>query len=232
MVTDMADSKLGALGWERCGELVADYVAPSKKFGWPLYDEDLMPARLVGVDLTAPGLLSYPIKSTYLDCMGCESLSDVGKPNPYRSFYLAMKRFVEGGGDVEFVDLPTEAVRSLEWATTKAEVIGPPEWKRLGACLIEVQLCDGLTSVAATKILHRKRPSLVPINDSLVREFFGVKRGYPALFLALHDELSDGEVRVELERIALRYKGIDGRCMSVLRALDIIVWMEMRSRKG
>ena len=29
-----------------------------------------------------------------------------------------------------------------------------------------------------TKILHRKRPDLVPINDSLVREFYVKKRAW------------------------------------------------------
>lgn len=226
----MAESLLAALGWGRCKRHLDAYVDPAGEYGWPLYDQDPTPNKLIGVDLVAPALLSYPIRSEHLNQMGSEASVKREAVNEYRAFYEAAREFVEGGGESEFVDLPRVAVVSLSTAASPSEIEGPADWIRFATCLLTVQSTNRFRSVAATKILHRKRPDLVPINDSLVRRFFGLKSGYSKIFLAIHDEISNKDTRANLEDLAARHKGLDGRTMSILRALDIIIWMEMKER--
>ncbi len=45
------------------------YCSPSSGFGWPDYDTDPAPGRLVPGDLLAPAWLSYPIPTKYLQLM-------------------------------------------------------------------------------------------------------------------------------------------------------------------
>ena len=81
--------------------------------------------------------------------------------------------------------------------------------------------------MAVTKILHRKRPDLIPINDSLLRAFYGSGRSYSKLFLSIFDDLHEhGEA---LRKIAGAYRTPSGRTMSELRALDIAIWMHQRA---
>jgi hypothetical protein len=87
--------------------------------------------------------------------------------------------------------------------------------------------------VAVTKILHRKRPALVPILDRYVFEFYtGAKlpRGSylnspRKLWPLLQAELRDN--RDWLANLAGPVRTPDGRPLSILRAADIIVWEHM-----
>jgi hypothetical protein len=79
-----------------------------------------------------------------------------------------MVEFVETPPSSNFSELDRSAGVALR--ADKYDVPDVPEdWRKFVRCLELVQSCKGLTSVAETKILHRKRPDLVPINDSLLR---------------------------------------------------------------
>lgn len=77
--------------------------------------------------------------------------------------------------------------------------------------------------VRTSKVLARKRPHLIPIYDSVVRSQFGAQgvsdqwQGICALF-----EQPDFSVHLELLRDT---SGI-GEDISLLRVLDVVVWME------
>ena len=41
--------------------LLDDYCSDTRRYAWPLYDEDPSPNTLCGADITATAFLSYPI---------------------------------------------------------------------------------------------------------------------------------------------------------------------------
>jgi hypothetical protein len=222
----MTNSILQTIGAAEAARLLDQYCDPTSKNAWPLYDDDPSPDTLCGADLTAPALLSYPITRKYLDGFGRHAPNpDKGdETNPYRRLFTAMATFVGEQSGLTFADLPDNVVKGTDKSP-------PVEWSLFVACLDEVQHCGGLWSTAVTKILHRKRPHLVPVNDSLVREFYGARNSYRALFESIHQELNDKDTVALLEDLAGRYKTPRGRTMTTLRALDIIVWMHMKSSR-
>ncbi len=82
----------------------------------------------------------------------------------------------------------------------------------------------GWTGVTVTKVLHRLRPHLVPVVDSQVMAFYGVRKWTDAV-LAVHQDAVDN--RDLLEKLAGGRQTPDGRWLSKLRALDIVVWHHM-----
>jgi hypothetical protein len=91
----------------------------------------------------------------------------------------------------------------------------------------------GLKAVAVTKILHRKRPNLVPIFDAQVYESYigsrppagaygeAPRRLWPLLQADLRAH------RSWLSDLAAPVRTPDARSLSVLRAADISIWEHM-----
>ena len=194
------------------------YCSPASAYAWPHYDEDLLPTVLTATDLLAPAYLSYPIKRTYLEQM--HRLVD-GATNEYGRLRLAMEAVV-ADQTAAVLDFESVEVDGLNDRDT-------PGWGLVLRALDEAQHCSGLTSVAVTKILHRKRPRLVPINDSRVRAFFEVEKlGFRDLFQRIHQELNDHEGL--LNNWSSPYRLPDGRKMMKLRAMDIAIWMSFEKQ--
>ncbi|GAB3477597.1 DUF6308 family protein [Amycolatopsis cihanbeyliensis] len=81
------------------------------------------------------------------------------------------------------------------------------------------------TAVTVSKVLHRLRPHLVPICDALVRRFYLADQTV-TFYRALHDD-----VRANRDLLAAITRGRrtpDGRPLSELRALDIVIWHHER----
>jgi len=80
-----------------------------------------------------------------------------------------------------------------------------------------------LKASKVTKILHRKRPRLVPIFDSRVGGFYGVAAGKPwDMWPIIQEELrAHGEW---LKELAGPHRTPDNHELSLLRTLDIVVW--------
>ena len=226
----MAELKFKTIGLERSHDLLGTYTNGFEKYGWPLYDQDPTPSTLVGVDLASPALLSYPIWSKHLNEMGRRTREGEAEVNHFNVLFEAMVAFVNTESNEKFWEIPYSAVASLSTRERGDEVEGSPGFTKLLACFDAAQKCERLGTVAVTKILHRKRPDLVPINDSLVRKFYGVKYSYAPLFAAIHNDLQDEETFKMLQDLASPYTGLDGRKMSILRALDIVIWMYEKSR--
>lgn len=91
--------------------------------------------------------------------------------------------------------------------------------------LLESQ--DGVGWVTAGKLLARKRPSLIPVYDDVVRCAFGRPK---EIWTALRDALrqDDGSFRAVLEELIVR-AGVPAQ-ITPLRALDVALWMRHRSR--
>jgi hypothetical protein len=79
--------------------------------------------------------------------------------------------------------------------------------------------------VMAGKLLARKRPSLIPVYDEIVRCAFGWPED---IWKALRDALrqDDGSFRTVLEGLKKR-AGIP-RQVTLLRILDVAIWMRHR----
>ena len=91
----------------------------------------------------------------------------------------------------------------------------------------------GLKAVGISKILHRKRPALVPIFDRWVYQFYlgtpppvgsydkAPRRLWPLLQADLRAN------RAWLASLASPVQTPDGRLLPILRAADIIIWEHM-----
>jgi hypothetical protein len=131
---------------------------------------------------------------------------------------------LEGGLGQEASALLGEIPVSVNlWDAEAAELIekgGPADrlwW------LVEEQ--DGAGWVTAGKLLARKRPSLIPVYDNVVRCAFGwPEKFWTALHKALRDE--DGSLQATLNDLKQR---ADLPCqVSPLRVLDVAIWMRHR----
>lgn len=81
----------------------------------------------------------------------------------------------------------------------------------------------GWTQVTVSKVLHRHAPHIVPLVDSRVRTFYGGRAGKEAELRArIWQDLRDN---LEwLAPLAQQYRTPDGRDLSALRTLDILIW--------
>lgn len=86
----------------------------------------------------------------------------------------------------------------------------------------------GVGHVTRSKLLARKRPRLVPLRDQhVLRELVGGTRS--SLTRPLRDALrADDEVRRRLQQLA---SAVPDAAVSPLRALDIVVWMNVHGKK-
>jgi len=193
-----------------------EYCSPATNYAWPAYDIDELPKQLTATDLLASSMLSYPLRGDI-----------VAK--------------LTGGADDEYVTLrqrlqaviavPQDTIIPFERLTADDLFDRhTPGWGAVLDALTAAQDCSQLTSVAVTKILHRKRPDLVPIVDRRVRAFYGTGSSYMPLFEAVRADLAAH--RDLVRGWADQYHVPDGRPMSLLRALDIVIWMGGERQPG
>jgi hypothetical protein len=84
---------------------------------------------------------------------------------------------------------------------------------------------DGMGYVITSKLLARKRPQLVPVYDDVVRCALGAPEGMWS-WLARH--FADADVALAQRLVAVRKQADVPAGVSVLRVLDVIVWMRHR----
>jgi hypothetical protein len=77
------------------------------------------------------------------------------------------------------------------------------------------------TAVTVSKVLHRRRPHIVPLIDSRVHEFYGTKHPGPVR-KALWEDIRENSGW--LTDLAATKKTPDGRPLSLLRLADILIW--------
>jgi hypothetical protein len=195
--------------------LVEDYLdvaRPRKhRFSWPFYDSLVTNGRsevLVTGDFLAPSLLGAPIDS---DVMA--GLTALQAPLQEALAALPAVEHLTDASEAECA-----AVAAL-WAVLDRE---------------QVDTADIKPSLVA-KVLHRKRPGLIPVWDSRVFTFYRdagcvlVNRGEHCwedylgqLTLTIREDLrANPEAFAELTALA----PAGGPGLTPLRALDIVVWM-------
>jgi hypothetical protein len=213
-MASVADLKDTAAKW------LADYCDEKSRFAWPWYDYDSNPDVLSAFDLLAPSFLNYHIPHEIRQKM----LVPTDESNPYSVLKLKMSDFLTRteGLDLHFEKMPIA-------------MFDKPDNSVYGDLVSLIDhtnsKCAGLSGVAVTKILHRKRPNLVPLIDRRIRTFyFGKNSGSDLNLLKLiHKDLQNDETIKLLDKFRKNFVLANNLKMSRLRALDIIVWMKFES---
>jgi hypothetical protein len=180
------------------------YTDPAENRAFQTYDRLGDPGRLEPVDFFAPALLNASVR-------GMDVIAMHRPDGAYRELRDAMSRVVSD---------PSTSEARFEDQDLAAET-GP--WALVRAALVASDSTPDIKASKVTKILHRKRPALVPIFDSKVASFYGVPRTRPWLLWPL----LQAEMRAHggrLRELARNYPTPDRRTLEGLRALDIIVW--------
>ena len=129
------------------------YTSEVGDYGFSTYDRQGDPDEPTPVDCLAPALLSVPVRALAIR----ELFRSAG---PGSRLLGAMQAVLAdaAGRTADFLDLE----------------LGDPDgpWSLVDAAIFESRHVHYLKGVAVTKILHRKRPNLVPILDSKVFEFY------------------------------------------------------------
>lgn len=190
------------------------YCAAASTYAWPLYDVDPAPMTLSGADLLTPALLSYQVPGKVLGEMR-------GERGPYGPLLEAMREFVGILPGQRFESVAEARIQRLG-ERNRFDDEGDDAFGALVRTLDEVQGSDLLWAVYVTKVLHRKRPLLVPLVDSRVRAFYGSPDDeYPLAFASIHSDLI---ASMDFLRDVAVAAGVPE--LHPLRALDIIVWMQ------
>lgn len=85
------------------------------------------------------------------------------------------------------------------------------------------------TPTTVSKVLHRRRPHIVPLNDSYVRKFCDVKKTESRLLRrALWNDVREN--REWMSDLASKVRTTDGQTVTLLRLADILIWMDMRGK--
>ena len=77
------------------------------------------------------------------------------------------------------------------------------------------------TAVTVSKVLHRRRPHIVPLIDSRVHRFYGTKRP-EELRKALWEDIRENTAW--MATLAATKTAPDGRPLSLVRLADILIW--------
>ena len=184
-------------------EVLAAYCDPKGHFAFRTYDRVVSDAALTPEDVLMTNLLS--LRLTWQDVIPLFAEGTGPAAELRRSLNRALRLLaqVPAFEDHESVDALEESVVSLAAANLAATKVA------------------GWTEVTVSKVLHRRRPHIVPIIDSRVRSFYGVRK--PAhLRAALWEDIRDNQEW--LETAATEFLRPDGQEMSLLRATDILIW--------
>jgi hypothetical protein len=96
-------------------------------------------------------------------------------------------------------------------------------WSLVEAALLASNDAPRIKAAKVTKVLHRKRPMLVPIFDTRMAKFYGTHRGHPwKLWEPLRRDLLANHAW--LTQLAGANRTPDGRPLTALRVLDIVIW--------
>lgn len=184
------------------------------------YDSQGDPSTLTPLDCLAPALLSVRI--------GWQQIIPLFRPSgPAATVLKAMQAVLDDPRctTADFIHVDLSAAN------------GP--WSRVDTAICSSgdspngNPLSGLKAVAVTKILHRKRPNLVPIFDSQVFKFYFGSAPPPGaygdtprrLWPVLQADLRTN--RTWLANLAAPVRTADHRSLSVLRAADVVIWEHM-----
>lgn len=195
--------------------LLEEYIGPRRRglrYAYPFYDglvTNSDPNRLCTGDLLAPSLVGAPV--------------DLDRMKTLTSLMPLMQRGL--------ADLPEHATIMGAGEDLLARVAAL--YDPLDDPSVEDRDVKG--SLLA-KVLHRKRPALIPLFDSRVRDFYRSEQAVPPAprgertfreYMEMLVPLICADLRENAEEFShlTELAPADGPPLTPLRALDIIVWM-------
>ena len=185
------------------------YTDPSGLFSFATYDASPTnhSDRLRPEDILAANLLS--LRLSWREVIPLFAEGD-GAPQRLRTLLDAAMVSARS------IDRPFEAFKSL--AALDAALVP------LAAANAATADVAGWTAVTVSKVLHRHAPNIVPIVDSRVLGFYGLRRPGQAKDLRhrLWQDIQSNQGW--LGDLAADYRTPDGRPLSVLRLVDILIW--------
>ena len=196
----------GTLVVEQPDQVLLDYLDVRNGYAYPAYDQLVTngSAELVDGDLLAPALIGVHM--------------DSGRFALLREMLPALEAVA---------DLPEVALQDADddHVLCVAGLFGILDEPRYAG--------RGIRGTIVSKVLHRKRPDLVPLYDSRIFEAYTAPGGIPRatdrswqdfmelLCMQMREDLqNEAEAFAELERLA----AADGAPVTQLRILDILVW--------
>ncbi len=193
----------GTLQVEHPDQLLLDYLDVRNGYAFPAYDRLVTngSAHLVDGDLLAPGLIGAEI--------------DRGR------FALLRELMPRIAGVADLPNVPLQ----------DADDDAVAEVARLFAVLDEAPYAGkGVRGTILSKVLHRKRPDLVPLYDSRIFESYtapGVIARVPHRSWREFMELLCSQMRADLRAEAAAFdelSTVSEGAVSHLRMLDILIW--------
>lgn len=185
------------------------YTDPRGNRAFAAYDRLGAPNQLDPVDVLAPGILQAPVRGQHVIAM-------FQPDGPFAELRQALQAVL--------------ADEAATLARFEEQDLNSPDgpWGLVRNALRASDRTPRIKASIVTKILHRKRPHLVPIFDSKVAQFYGATpaRPWDLWPLLQQDVQQQGSF---LDRLAYRITTPDGRPISRLRTLDIVIWEHMTS---
>ncbi|PRZ08602.1 hypothetical protein BCE75_101278 [Isoptericola sp. CG 20/1183] len=127
----------------------------------------------------------------------------------------------------EFATLLSRVPRALDLVDVDPSLIDEdwPAWQLWS----QLKRLPGVGWVTAGKLLARKRPRLVPVYDSVVRDAVSPDGSF---WTWLANALRADECALHRHLLSLRREAGIGDDISALRVFDVVVWMEHRYRQS
>ena len=192
-----------------CAKAHLDTYCTEPSYAWPAYDDDPYPTQLTAVDLLAPELLSAG--DSWRQALPLANRRD----DEYGDLWDAMCAVVE---DNRARDVAFDEIDNLD---------ADESWEKVHRAFDCCQRTKGIKTTKVSKILHRKLPNLIPINDRLVRRFYGVRESRKwSLWSRLQTDINRHRDLIDDLRAGRSTPG--GRQMTRVRCVDIVVWMHVR----
>lgn len=193
-------------------ETVLAYVSPGAHFAFTTYDvlgDALGP--LSPADVLMANLLSLKLGWQEVVPLFAEGEGPAQELRKKLDTALSDLAETKPFEDFDSLEELEESVASLSAANAASKNV--PQW----------------TPTTVSKVLHRRRPHIVPLNDSYVRGFYCVRDTESRLLRrALWNDLREN--REWMSDLASNIRTTDGRTLTLLRLADILIWMEMRGK--
>jgi hypothetical protein len=207
----------GGVKGSKAEEYVREYYEPGKYHGSTFDDTDSSPDKFTEHDLLKLSLLSVPVNGSiardFLDGFFDEPLKkQKGKSLNEMLAEVPNGVTFEGSLDEKFE-------RTLDKGSP-ADTL----WKAVRKVSKERGWKMGQTRTS--KLLAAKRPELIPIYDSVVAEAFG-RANSKQHWTDLRELFTQNE---DLAKNLFEISKESGRQLSVIRVLDVVLWMD--GRKG